>query len=53
MDHLTHFGRGGLKKKGEIGKKKAYLDFFEFFLFYYIKKIKNSIRRNSLIRVFT
>lgn len=33
MDHLTHFGRGGLKKKGEIGKKKAYLDFLNSFYF--------------------
>lgn len=43
MDHLNHFGRGGLKKKGEIGKKNAYLDFLIFILFYFIKKIKNSL----------
>lgn len=34
MDHLNHFGRGGLKKKGEIGKKNAYLDFLIFILLY-------------------
>ena len=34
MDYLNHFGRGGLKKKGEIGKKNAYLDFLIFILLY-------------------